>query len=695
MEYKLDQIIKLMNECLFDEDEFKDFIEIQFPNRYGTNLNNRDTLARKITTLVRYINRDRDIPRLLNTLKFNYLKIYREYESKLIADDNEASQQELINIGKKPTNISSKQNPQPTSEEEIEKRCDILILSANVESERGLRDESKIIETEAKNFTVKTIEKPYLDDLFQYIADYQPLILHFSGHGNPKGEIIFNKKTNNQSQQTETLSMAELAKLLSKHKVECVVLNACFSGAKVDFLKDSVLCIIGMNKEIEDKSALKFSEGFYRGIGRGDSYASAFEEGTSQINLLRLPDSDVPHFIPRDASIIDLKPSRIRSENRREIVAESFIVTQKNLMATTRGKDTELATAGVSNFDQKAYPLWFGTNRQPVNPQDISEGFLPERDNQLHFGQCGVIIPKSHEIGSTGQNLWKNIFKKLKFSDDRLILKPDTIKILSENVFWSNVTETLKSLTEFDNSLQKNPLIFIHGYNVSFEGSAIRAAQLGCDLNIPPGLMGFYSWPSKATFRDYPADGATIEASEKYIYEFLKAWLENEEVEKVNIIAHSMGNRGLLRVMQRIFSQVQTQTNKPFGQIILAAPDVDPDLFKDLAQAYSKLAERTTLYVSSKDKALQSSGFLHDYPRVGYCTYDQNQEINYISIVDDIDTIEVSKIDLSLLGHGYFSDARDLLQDIHELLNNNKSPNNRFGLQSAFFNGKKYWSIRK
>ena len=64
-----------------------------------------------------------------------------------------------------------------------------------------------------------------------------------------------------------------------------------------------------------------------------------------------------------------------------------------------------------------------------------------------------------------------------------------------------------------------------------------------------------------------------------------------------------MENRGLLRVVQRIISQVQTITNIAFGQIFLPAPDVDVYLFKELAKGYLQLAERTTLYISSKDKA--------------------------------------------------------------------------------------------
>ena len=51
-----------------------------------------------------------------------------------------------------------------------------------------------------------------------------------------------------------------------------------------------------------------------------------------------------------------------------------------------------------------------------------------------------------------------------------------------------------------------------------------------------------------------------------------------------------------------------------FGQVFLAAPDVDRDLFLDLARLYPEHAERTTLYASDGDLAVHLSAKLHDAP---------------------------------------------------------------------------------
>jgi esterase/lipase superfamily enzyme len=219
-----------------------------------------------------------------------------------------------------------------------------------------------------------------------------------------------------------------------------------------------------------------------------------------------------------------------------------------------------------------------------------------------------------------------------------------------------------------------------------FNEAAVRAAQIGVDLQIP-GIMAFYSWPSLGTIIGYPADEATIEASERFITEFLMRFVNDSGARRIHIIAHSMGNRGLLRAFQRIADRVDQSRGAPFDQIVLAAPDIDARVFRNLAHLYSKVAKKTTLYVSSKDRALASSGLLHGhYPRAGFAPP--------VTVVPGLDTIEVTNIDLTLLGHGYFSDARDILHDINNLIVNGIPPIRRMGLRRIPSPSGDYWVIK-
>jgi esterase/lipase superfamily enzyme len=540
-----------------------------------------------------------------------------------------------------------------------DKNCDILVLAANpigtellqLEEEANLiRDQFQKFKQE-KNYIVKVERAVQVEELSKYLRQYKPIIVHFSSHGNPSGEIILNNAEGKQ----QLVSPEKLANLLAvlEVRIECVVLNACFSLEKADALADKVSCVVGMNKEIDDRSAVAFSAGFYRSLGDSQRYYTAFNSGLAEIELRNLPDSKVPRFITRDTSLLD-----------------GEVVTTR----VTRSRSTSLPQPTQTTL----YRLWFATNRKPNNPQDISQGFSGVRDRQLHYGTCEVAVPKSHKIGSTGSSSFKRL---LTSTDDRLKLQQESLKIFQEENFWYQVKQKLQT-----NPLdERSVLVFIHGFNVSFEDAALRSAQIGFDLQVP-GIMAFYSWPSKGKLTSYIADEATMEASEIYITEFLLNLVQKSGAEKIHIIAHSMGNRGLLRAMQRILAQVQAGSKISFGQVFLAAPDVDPDLFQQLALAYQNLAERTTLYISAKDKALATSGIIHDHPRVGF--------FPPITVIDGIDTVEVSNIDLTLLGHGYFADARDLLQDMHSLIHNNQSPEKRFGFQNKQENDHNYWIIR-
>jgi esterase/lipase superfamily enzyme len=272
--------------------------------------------------------------------------------------------------------------------------------------------------------------------------------------------------------------------------------------------------------------------------------------------------------------------------------------------------------------------------------------------------------------------LWKRL---ITLTDDRLSVL--AMHSLSEDAYWRSLQKALQTLAVGAG----DAVVFIHGYNVSFEEAAIRAAQLGFDLGIR-GVMAFYSWPSMGTLHGYAADEASIEASEGFIADFLMRMATISGAARVHIIAHSMGNRGLLRAIDRIASIAANRALVPFNQIILAAADVDCDTFARLSAAYKAVARHTTMYVCARDRAVEASHWLHAYPRAGLAPP--------VLVVPGIDTINVSNLDLTLLGHGYVAEARDVLQDMHRLIREGSPPDRRFGLRREVTSGgETYWMV--
>ena len=328
--------------------------------------------------------------------------------------------------------------------------------------------------------------------------------------------------------------------------------------------------------------------------------------------------------------------------------------------------------------DGRIYTVWYGTNRRPVDVGDRSKGYSGERekDGDIHYGACWVAVPKSHSFGSVGSPWWK---RWLTLKDDRLQVAGRLA--LQAVEFWEEVRRVLSECQTED----RQALVYLHGYNVSFDEAAIRAAQIGFDLKVP-GLTAFFSWPSRGTFDGYPADESSIEASAGPIKNFLVRLATESGAERVHIVAHSMGNRGLLGAVQRIQAQAAREAGVRFGQIILAAPDVDVDVFREWAVHYPSLADRTTLYISRRDRAVVLSRWLHGYDRVGY--------VPPVTVVDGIDSVEVGDIDLTVLGHGYFAEAAGVLYDMYQLIRHNEAPQSRPRLRAMLTpGGLKYWAI--
>ena len=312
--------------------------------------------------------------------------------------------------------------------------------------------------------------------------------------------------------------------------------------------------------------------------------------------------------------------------------------------------ELESCSSDVNENKYHEYEILYGTNRLVESFLDEIQ-FTNKRDSKLHFGSSVVSIPSSHKIGKIERPDW---FSNLIFEE-------------SKNKHFT-VLET-KELNEYDfiddlkiktaNSTDKDVLLFIHGFNVNFKEAMMRTAQLGFDLNFK-GAVTAFSWPSVGGIFGYEADYSTAEFSSQYLSDFIKL-LTNKDVNKLHIIAHSMGNVVLTKAIEKLKIE-GNYPNKTINQIILAAPDIDKDVFVNQIMPAIKSDIRLTLYASKKDNALLASKKLrYNYPRAG----DGGKNI---IVVDGIQTVDASKVNTGLLGHGYFAGTQALINDIHMVL---------------------------
>lgn len=293
------------------------------------------------------------------------------------------------------------------------------------------------------------------------------------------------------------------------------------------------------------------------------------------------------------------------------------------------------------------YPVWFGTNRKPIELFGIIIDFSNQHHDLVSVGRVDVVVPDTHRFGEIGSSFWRRLWRR-DFRNDRLSIA--SMETMPEGGMWHELREEMRAIRENGDSPQG--LICLHGYRNSFDDVAIRAAQIGFDLKIP-GAMAFFSWLSRGKLFGYTADETGIESSELAITNFIIDFSRNCGAEKVHVIAHSMGNRGLLRSLHRIIADAESRAAVRFGQIFLAAPDVDRRLFLQLAHVYPAVSERTTLYSSNRDLAVYFSVRFHAGPRAGYFLPH--------TIAAGIGTVAVPGFNVDLLGHEYFAQAEALL----------------------------------
>jgi esterase/lipase superfamily enzyme len=293
---------------------------------------------------------------------------------------------------------------------------------------------------------------------------------------------------------------------------------------------------------------------------------------------------------------------------------------------------------------------------------------------KLELGVCEVSIPKSHEVGELES---PSIFR-LEFSENsarHVILQ----KVQPEPAeqFFNNLRECV------GRSSQKSAFVFVHGYNVTFIEAARRTAQIAYDLKFD-GVPIFYSWPSQAQLLQYTVDETNVAWTVPHLLKFLTDVAEQSGAERIHLIAHSMGNRALTSAL-RDLALSRGSAGPSFDEVVLTAPDVDADVFiNDIAPAIVKTAKRVTLYASSNDEALVMSKKVHGYPRAG----DSGSQL---IVVPGVDTVDVSIVDTSLLGHAYYGDNSTVLADIFELLAASKPADQRQWLRAEKLGLLKYW----
>lgn len=304
--------------------------------------------------------------------------------------------------------------------------------------------------------------------------------------------------------------------------------------------------------------------------------------------------------------------------------------------------------------------VFYATDRKPESESGTSQRYGKERNREgpMEYGRTEVSIPKHHQMGIIERPKWY----KLEFSEDPkkhvMILKLEKMTL---DQFFGRVDDTASGRA------LKEALLFIHGFNVPFDQAVRRTAQISFDLDFG-GVALTFSWPSQGVLTGYIVDESNAEWAVPHLTKFLVDLQEKTDLDKIHVIAHSMGTR----LLSYALAKARDEGFKlELNNVILAAPDIDADVFKE--QILPKIrgsAQRLTMYASSGDSALQASQEIHGNTRLGLSG-------EQIMVLEGMDTVDASRIDTSLLGHSYYGSHKVVMEDILELIIRGLEPTQR------------------
>ncbi|MGI2908250.1 AAA-like domain-containing protein [Tolypothrix sp. VBCCA 56010] len=181
----------------------------------------------------------------------------------------------------------------------------ILLLSANPKDTSRLRlgEEMREIKEGLKrakkrdDYSIDTAEAVRYRDIHRAILEYEPHIIHFSGHGSGEEGLVFEDETG-QTKLVDAEALAGLFQLFA-NQVECVVLNACYSKYQAEEIARHINYVVGMSQAIVDKAAVEFAVGFYDALGAGQDYEFAYKLGCSVIRVAGIPQNLIPQLITK------------------------------------------------------------------------------------------------------------------------------------------------------------------------------------------------------------------------------------------------------------------------------------------------------------------------------------------------------------------------------------------------------------
>lgn len=450
------------------------------------------------------------------------------------------------------------------------------------------------------------------------------------------------------------------------------------------------IAVTGTKRSAAAPDIPTFVDAGVKGIDALSQYAVLLPAGTPRAIVTRL-----------NEDIVEIVKSSDFQNEMAKLGAETFGTSPEELASILREQSMQIAKVikaegmyeneGISRSPTtpsreapyKVVKVFFGTDRKLIpNATTPRDFFNNDRGQAIIYGTCEVSIPRLHKTGELEAPF---VLREYFENPERHVVLM-RIDLRKQNEFFNDLGVAIAG------GKTSTALIFVHGYNNSFEDAARRTAQIAHDIEFT-GIPMFYSWPSGGKALSYVSDGNDADQAVFHLKRFLKDVALNSGFTSITLLAHSMGNRALTRAFMALKNEIDGEKLRVFKEIILAAPDIDADVFKnEIAPALLASTATVTLYASSNDEALIASKKLNGAPRAG-------DSGSGLVVMKGMETIDATNVDTNLfwgLRHAYVADNRNVLSDLSYLIVKGLRAPSRYGLEPIPSpENPRYWRFKR
>ena len=295
-----------------------------------------------------------------------------------------------------------------------------------------------------------------------------------------------------------------------------------------------------------------------------------------------------------------LRKSSLGSSSLTVVISLAFALTA---CASRPGPEVLQSVAAIP-ADARKVKVYVATTRESAGAQ--VPGFTQGRDTKINYAQYDISIPPGHKAGDIE---WP---KRGRAPDPSTSFTVAAHSRLEPLQFKSSVASSAKA---YQGSAA--PIgVFVHGFNFNFQEALFRFAQLSADADID-GVPILFSWPSQAALTGYVADKESVTYSRDYLVQLLTELAATQPKSQIMLFGHSMGGWLVAETLRQLKLTGREDVLARLN-VVLAAPDIDADVFRQQIAVIGPLSPPMTILVSKDDRALQAASLIAgNAPRIG------------------------------------------------------------------------------